>query len=72
MAYWKRLATRAIREELPEFQWQRDFWDTQLRRGESYSQKWEYVRENPFRHGLVSRAEDWPYQGEVHRLEWHD
>ena len=26
---------------------QRDCWDRQLRTGESYSQKWEYVRNNP-------------------------
>jgi len=35
-----------------------------LRNDESYTQKWEYVRENPVRAGLVPRADDWPYQGE--------
>jgi len=24
-----------------------------------------YVRENPVRAGLVTRAEDWPYSGEI-------
>ncbi|MCX7914880.1 MAG: hypothetical protein N3A53_01065, partial [Verrucomicrobiae bacterium] len=52
--------------------WQRDFWDTQLRRGESYSAKWEYVRQNPMRAGLVAKAAHWPYQGELNILEWHD
>ncbi|MCS7338688.1 MAG: hypothetical protein NZ739_10720 [Verrucomicrobiae bacterium] len=52
--------------------WQRDFWDTQLRRGESYSAKWEYVRQNPIRAGLVANAAHWPYQGELNILEWHD
>ena len=33
-----------------------------LRNDESYGEKWEYVRENPLRAGLVSRADDWPYQ----------
>ncbi len=28
-------------------------------------QKWEYVRDNPVRHGLVASAEEWPYQGEI-------
>ena len=52
--------------------WQREFWDRQLRRAESYDEKWEYVKNNPLRHGFVSRAEDWPYQGELNVLEWHD
>jgi REP element-mobilizing transposase RayT len=72
ISFWKKHVTRAwsVREELPL--WQRDYWDTQLRRRESYSAKWEYVRNNPVRHGYVSRAEDWPYQGELNILEWHD
>jgi REP-associated tyrosine transposase len=44
--------------------WQPGFFDHVLRNDESYSQKWEYVRENPVRAGLVSRADDWLYQGE--------
>ena len=44
--------------------WQPGFFDHLLRNDESYNQKWEYVRENPVRAGLVSRAGDWPYQGE--------
>lgn len=48
--------------------WQKDFFDHVLRSAESYAEKWEYVRQNPVRAGLVERAEDWPYQGEIHRL----
>jgi len=48
----------------PEF-WQRGFFDHVIRHSESYSGKWQYVRDNPVRAGLVSRAEDWPYQGEI-------
>jgi putative transposase len=33
------------------------FFDHLLRSEESYAQKWEYVRENPVRAGLVERAE---------------
>ena len=50
--------------------WQRHFWDVQLRRGENYNQKWEYVLHNPVRAGLVSHSDDWPYQGELNVLEW--
>jgi len=39
-----------------------------LRGGESYAQKWQYVRENPVRAGLVTRPEDWPYFGRVHEI----
>ncbi len=48
----------------------RDFWDTQLRKEESCAEKWLYVVENPVRAGLVTRSSDWPYQGEMHSLNW--
>jgi hypothetical protein len=48
----------------------RDFWDTQLRRQESYDSKWEYVISNPVRAGLVKEPNDWPFQGELNVLPW--
>ena len=45
--------------------WQEGFFDHVLRSDESYSQKWNYVRENPVRAGLVNSPEEWPYQGEI-------
>ena len=45
--------------------WQEGFFDHVLRSNESYAQKWKYVHENPVRAGLVTRSEDWPYQGEI-------
>lgn len=70
--YWKALASRAWprRDERPV--WQRDFWDTQLRRGETYAAKWEYVWSNPVRHGLVSTPQGWPFSGELTALPWDD
>ena len=38
--------------------WQRGFFDHVLRSDESYAQKWNYVRENPVRAGLVTNADD--------------
>jgi len=72
IAHWRNQVTRAWphRSEIPI--WQRDFWDRQLRRSESYADKWQYVVNNPVRHRYVRRAEDWPYQGELNVLEWHD
>ena len=37
---------------------------------ESYDDKWEYVRNNPVRHGYATKADDWPYQGELNELRW--
>ena len=45
--------------------WQRGFFDHVLRNDESYGDKWNYVRENPVRAGLVTKADDWPYSGEM-------
>ena len=41
-----------------------------LRDGQNYAQKWQSVRENPVRAGLVTRPEDWPYSGRVHEIRW--
>jgi len=49
--------------------WQPGFNDHLLRNNESYAQKWEYVFKNPVRGGLVARAEDWPYAGEIIRID---
>ncbi len=48
--------------------WEKDFFDHLMRSEESYMEKYEYVRQNPVRAGLVERSKDWPYQGEIHRL----
>jgi REP element-mobilizing transposase RayT len=45
--------------------WQEEFFDHALRSQESYSQKWEYVRQNPVRAGLVGHAADWAYHGSL-------
>ena len=70
--YWKSLSSRTFPVEHSIPLWQRNCWDTQLRSGDSYAAKWEYVRNNPVRRGLVDNADDWPYQGEMNILEWHD
>ena len=67
--FWKSIGTRKIAEKSGTV-WQRHHWDRQLRSGESYGEKWEYVRNNPVRHGYVSDADDWPYQGELNILRW--
>ena len=49
--------------------WQREFFDHILRSHESYSQKWDYVRDNRVRAGLVCSARDCPYAGRVDELQ---
>jgi len=70
--YWKNGTTREWPTAIPKPIWQREFWDRQLRVGDSYEEKWNYVRENPKRHGLVQRSDMWTFQGELNSLEWHD
>ncbi len=65
-------APSTMPEAYPEPFWQRDVWDTQLRHGDKYSEKWEYVRHNPVRAGLAATPDEWPYQGELNVLMWHD
>jgi REP element-mobilizing transposase RayT len=45
--------------------WQKGFFDHLIRSDESHAEKWRYVRENPVRAGLVAKAEDWPYAGQI-------
>jgi putative transposase len=46
----------------PTWKWQAGCFDRLLRSNESLSDKWEYLRQNPVRAGLVANPEDWPYQ----------
>ena len=70
MQKWKQWTSkRAMRElKLDASLWQEEFFDHLLRSGESYSQKWDYVKENPARAGLVDRSDEWPWQGEIEPL----
>ena len=66
--YWKRQFSIAHGQS--HHRWQTDHWDRRLRSGESYAEKWDYVRHNPVREGLVKNVEDWPFQGELNELRW--
>jgi putative transposase len=68
--YWKSIASRNWPRAHEQPIWQRDFWDTQLRRSENYDSKWQYVVDNPVRAGLAREADEWPFQGELSFLPW--
>jgi len=67
---WKEWSSKRMAPELKASGsvWQEEFFDHVLRSSESYSQKWDYVKENPVRAGLVKSADDWPWQGEIESL----
>jgi REP element-mobilizing transposase RayT len=52
-----------------EFKWQAGYFDHVLRSDESRSEKWEYIRMNPVRAGLVEDPEDWPYAQRFNRFD---
>ncbi len=60
---WKTFSARKINQVLRRrgAVWQREYWDRFIRNEQHYQRAMAYVRENPVRAGLVSRAEDWPW-----------
>jgi putative transposase len=57
---------------VPPPHWQKGVFDHVLRSTESYTQKWNYVRENPVRAGLSKDLKEWPFLGEIFNLEFRD
>ena len=70
--YWQNLVTRSWPRPEEKPIWQKEYWDRQLRSGDSYGLKWDYVTNNPVRHKLCATPVDWPYQGELKLLRWHN
>jgi len=68
VSQWKAFVSRQFSMPQGSKLWQKNFWDTQLRQSENHSMKWNYVRQNPVRAGLVSQPDQWPYQGELNTL----
>ena len=55
------IGQRLPKQFLDTFAWQPGAFDRLLRKDEFAQKKWEYMRENPVRAGLVSHWEDWPW-----------
>ncbi len=70
IGFWKEWTSKRIRRQngLSDSIWQEEFFDHVLRSLESYDEKWNYVRDNPVRAGLVTTADEWPWQGEIELL----
>ena len=74
LAKWMKSLKNALSKDLRTRKissphWQKTFFDHVLRNSGSYGEKWNYVYANPVRAGLVERAEEWPFQGEVFYLD---
>ncbi|CAN5631858.1 hypothetical protein BH20VER1_BH20VER1_28210 [soil metagenome] len=69
---WKGVSSRKISAALGVKSpvWQAEYFDRFLRSSDNYSEKWDYVEQNPVRAGLVTAAADWPYQGTIHDLRF--
>jgi putative transposase len=67
---WKEWTSKLLVRELqlPRPVWQKEFFDHLIRSDESYSQKWDYVQDNPVRAGLARNFKDWAYSGEIYPL----
>ena len=68
MMYWKSQFTR--KHACRKHRWQAGQWETRMRSEAQYEEKWLYVQNNPVRHGLVEKPEDWPHRGEVFEIRW--
>jgi putative transposase len=68
ITYWQRQFRRSHKD--PQAHFQPHAFHHRLRQQEDYTDKWNYVRENPLRKGLVKNADDWPYQGMLNTLPW--
>jgi len=53
---WKRYTAKAFGIE-----WQRDYFDHRIRSDSDMADKWDYIRENPVRAGIVDSFEKWPH-----------
>ena len=59
--------------------WQNRFWEHALRNEKDYENHVNYIHYNPVKHGLVSRARDWPYstfhryvRAKIYPINWCD
>jgi len=49
--------------------WQRRFWEHTIRDEGDFARHIDYVHINPIKHGLVTRARDWPYSSFHHMVK---
>jgi len=70
VAYWKSTMSRQWPRPEEHPIWQKDMWDAQMRNSTHYHERWEYVRNNPLRQGLVSTPKAWRFAGELKQFRF--
>ncbi len=50
---------------IPAPHWQKGFFDHLIRSEKSYSEKYDYILNNPITAGLAEKPEDWAYAGDI-------
>ena len=65
--YWKSQFSNLIDDR--SLRWQSGCFHHRIRSCESAEAKRLYMMNNPVRAGLVTRTEEWPYQGEIFKCE---
>jgi len=52
-------------KNMPQAEWQKDFYDHVIRKKEDVARQVKYVLDNPVRKGLVTSWRDYPFQGSL-------
>jgi len=68
ITYWKSQFSKS--HQHAHWAWQSKSVHHRLRDADGYREKWQYMRENPLRAGLVKEPDAWPYRGTIHPLIW--
>ena len=66
--YWKDALAKKL--HIGSGRWQRGLFHHRIRSVEHYLEKWNYMRQNPVRAGLVEDPANWLWQGEIERITW--
>ncbi|WP_293369185.1 transposase [Nevskia sp.] len=78
---WREIKKLASRQIAPESNarherrvWQRRFWEHAIRNEDDWRRHIDYIHFNPVRHGLVTRAGDWPWSSFRRAVErgWYE
>jgi putative transposase len=69
VAFWKDRFAMSINHQA--WRWQRGVFHIRMRSDAHHQEKRDYMRDNPVRKNLVTKSDDWPWQGQVHDLSAH-
>ena len=66
ISFWKSCFSKS--HPNVDWRWLRKAWPTRIISSQHYQERWWYMMNNPLRKGLVTRVEDWPWKGTIHRF----